>query len=237
MRTISAQRNMILGILFTLLAVLTFSLTAMADKQVRNPGSFSNLEVSGPIEIKLIQSNSENLVLNASTGFIDKVITAVKGNTLEIKLEPGVKMKNGEHIMVEVTFKSLNKIDISGAVKVVAPEAVKFEKIELEGSGASSYEMTLSASMLKIELSGASSAQLRGTAPRMEVELSGASLLDAEKLTSSICFIDCSGACNARVNASDELNVEASGASNVLYSGNPARINKDLSGASKMNKL
>lgn len=237
MRTISAQRNMILGILFTLLAVLTFSLTALADKQVRNPGSFSNLEVSGPIEITLLQGNSESVVVHSGTGTINNLITAVKGNTLEIKLEPGIKLNKGEHILVEVTFKSLNQIDISGAVKVLAPEPIKFGSIELEGSGASSYEMTLSANLLKIDLSGASSARLRGTAPKIEVELSGASLLDAENLTSSVCFIDCSGACNARVNASDELNVDASGASKVLYTGNPARIRKDLSGASMMNKL
>ena len=113
---------------------------------------------------------------------------------------------------------------------------MNFNDLKVEGSGASSISLNISAKKLNLELSGASSAALTGQTGSFDIEISGASKLDAFDVKAKICNIDVSGASSAKVNVADKLKVEGSGASNVQYKGNPTTVESDLSGSATVNK-
>ena len=86
--------------------------------------------------------------------------------------------------------------------------------------------------MIDVKLSGASHSTFAGASKQLAIECSGASHINAARLTAKTVTADLSGASTAHVNATEELEAEASGASTLRYVGQPAKLDKEISGAS-----
>jgi hypothetical protein len=237
MKSITAQKNLVLQILLLLVLAIAFSLNALASKQDRPVKNFNKIEVSGGFNVILTQGTVEKLTIDADDDVLPKIITEVRGGTLIIRLENNTWNKNTKKMTAELTFINLDKIDVSGAVKITGTNPMKFSKLKIEGSGASKINLNLSVTSLSCDFSGASEITLKGNAPEFKIDLSGASNLEALEFLTRKCSIDCSGASDARVNATESLEIESSGASKITYTGNPAKVETDLSGASKISKV
>ena len=83
-----------------------------------------------------------------------------------------------------------------------------------------------------MDSSGASKITSEGQTRNLTVEMSGASNFDGEKLKAEKVSVDESGASKATVSVENYLKADLSGASKVVYYGNPANIEKKTSGAS-----
>lgn len=237
MKTNPAQTRKIFPLLMVILLILAAIAPAFAAKEERKISQFTKLEVSSAFKVVLTQGNTEKLLIDASEDDMNQIITEVKGNKLIIRLKSAVFNRQIAGITIYLTFNTLTDIDVSGAVEVKGTNVMSFNDLEIEGSGASTITLNLSAKKLSCDLSGASSANLVGQAARFDIDLSGASKLDAREFTSKESNIDVSGASSAQVNVTEKLKVEGSGASNVRYSGNPAIVVSDLSGASSVKKI
>jgi hypothetical protein len=109
------------------------------------------------------------------------------------------------------------------------------EITELEVSGASDVKISkVNSKALKIDLSGASKVIISGETQNLNLDTNGASKIDAENLTTENAIINSSGASNIKVFVSNELKVDASGASEITYSGNPQTVVKEKSGATQI---
>jgi hypothetical protein len=71
----------------------------------------------------------------------------------------------------------------------------------------------------------------------LDVELSGASHLNAQSFIVRDADINASGASHAQLGVQKSLQVDASGASKIEYTGNPLNLTKDLSGASVVRRV
>ena len=110
------------------------------------------------------------------------------------------------------------------------------EQFKIETNGASNIESYIAAKEADFELSGASNMNLKGKAGKVNYEASGASHISAKNFHSNICTIECSGASDAEVHASEVLNIDISGMSHVSYSGKPKQLNEKSSGMSVIEK-
>ncbi len=87
---------------------------------------------------------------------------------------------------------------------------------------------------MRMRASGASTVEITGSTGPLDVEASGASTVRLANFTSADTRVNASGASNITVNASGKLTGEASGASSVRYTGSPASVQVDTSGASSV---
>ena len=71
---------------------------------------------------------------------------------------------------------------------------------------------------------------------QLEVSLAGAGLIDAEALRARSVRASCSGAGSISVYATESLDATVSGVGVVNYAGNPATVNRNVSGLGKVNK-
>ena len=109
------------------------------------------------------------------------------------------------------------------------------ELIGFDLSGASRGTVTgVKTDGLKLEVSGASRINISGEVRDLNADLSGASHLEAENLKTEKTNVEASGASKATVFVIDSLNADASGASRIIYAGNPREVKKDASGASSV---
>lgn len=195
-----------------------------ANAEPRNVTGYTAIEVSGSIDLYLSQGTEEGVAVSASTVEIrQRIRTELRGGTLQIYFDSkGLNWKAwGNHKMkAYVTFKTLTRLEASGACNVRATEEIKQPELSLELSGASDFSGALVIGKLRIDASGASNAKLSGTADYTNIIASGACTIKAYDFTTVMCKTDASGASNIRITVDKELDAKASGGSTVYFKGN-----------------
>ncbi len=194
-----------------------------ANAEARSVSGFTAIEVSGSIDLFLSQGTGEGVAISASTDEIkQRIKTEIKGSTLHIYFDgKGLNWKNwGNHRMkAYVTFKTLSKIEASGACNVKAIESIKQTELKIEMSGASDFTGDITVQKLRIDASGASNIKISGSAVEANVDATGACTIRAYDLKTGMCKINASGGSNVRITVNKELNAQASGGSTVFFKG------------------
>ena len=125
---------------------------------------------------------------------------------------------------------------ISGASRLTL-NAITATEVTIIASGASKFNGTdIETSTLKLTLSGASKSIVYGGAGDLELECSGASSFEGDNFRVDKASVHLSGASSALVKASESLDYELSGASSLIYYGNPNISKAKTSGGSTASK-
>ena len=209
-----------------------------ANASVRTlSGSFNSIHVSHAIKLIITQGDQETMAVSASEEkFKEDLKTEVVNNTLRIYSKGNDWHGKDRKYKVYVSFKTLSRLEVSGASDAAAIGLLKLNDFNLNLSGASTIKADLEVSKLAIDMSGASRASLSGTAQSLNLDCSGAADLNAYNLKVSAASATVSGASDVNINVEKEINVSASGASHVTYKGNPSVTNVKSSGASGISK-
>jgi hypothetical protein len=173
--------------------------------------NFAGVEAGGAIEVSISASADYSVEVTADDNLIHDVETKVKDGVLKIKMD------DDDHYM-----------NATVRVKIGMP---KIESLEIHGASDANVS-DVKTDKLNIDVSGASKVTIAGTATNAKSEVSGASHLSAASLNVEDLNVECSGASRATVHANNSLDIEASGASNVTYTGTPKSLTKHTSGAS-----
>lgn len=204
-------------------------------KEDRVVGSFSKLDIGGAFQVYLTQGDRESLTVEADESEIGDIISEVVSGKLKIYMKPGWRGRYHE-VSVYVTFRNLDDIDFSGAVEVTNTNQLKFKDLRMDVSGAAEIEMDFIADKFSAEFTGASEVEFRGKCMNGNIEISGASEFDAEGLEFQDLEIEISGAGEAKVFVTGNLNVDASGAASIRHKGG-AKVSSKVSGAASVKTM
>ena len=180
----------------------------------RDVPAFTAVDISGAYEVEIVVKPEQSLEIEGDDNLLPLIKTEVKNGVLSINNEKGFSTNN--KLRVRISVASLDAISTSGASDIVASN--------------------VKSSDFKIDASGAGNLQISGETKTLDVDMSGAGELDAKDFHAEKVTIDSSGAAQADVYASQELNADVSGAGNVNYYGNPKNVNEDRSGAGSISK-
>jgi hypothetical protein len=186
--------------------------SGVAASDVRNVGSFKGVDVGGIFEVEIIAGKEFEVRVETDDNLLQYVKTEVDAGVLKISTTE--RMKSHEPLRVRISAPSIESVEASGVCKV-----------SLAG---------VKNSELRIDTSGASKIRLEGETTSLSVDVSGASSVDGENLKAENANVEASGASNVSVFVTGRLVSDASGASKIGYSGNPASVEKNTSGASKV---
>ena len=118
-----------------------------------------------------------------------------------------------------VTYKTLDRLEASGACNVRATDPIRQTELKMEMSGASDFSGEVVLEKFRLSASGASNVRVGGKADNLFMDASGACNIKAYELSADLCKIDASGASNIRITVNKELNAVASGGSTIYYKG------------------
>ncbi len=175
---------------------------------------FKGVEAGGAFEIEVTAQAENGLEIDGDDNILPLIKTEVRGGVLHIGSDKGFNVS--EPIQIKISTKDIQSLDLSGASQAIVKN-IKNDRFE-------------------IDVSGASNIKIQGETASLKIDSSGASKIDCEKLTARSVNVSTSGAGTTRVFASEELTAEASGASTIIYSGEPKVVNKKDSGASTITK-
>ena len=174
----------------------------------RQVGTFANLDAGGAFEIEW-ESGSPALRITTDENLLPYIENNVSDDTLRLHTREHVWPTHGIKVVISSPTRTGGRT--RGAVKLTVKQ--------------------LSGPTFALESKGASEISLDGKVDRLLVDMTGASQLAADGLQAKTAEISTTGAGDAEVAVTDTLKVVITGAGKVTYSGNPATINKQITGA------
>lgn len=192
------------------------------NAEVRVVKNFHGINISNAFDVYLSQGNEEGLAVSSiDKDYIRSITTEVQNGVLFIGVETLKWRKDSKNkkLKAYLSFKKLDKINISGACDVYINGILTADDLNIDLSGASDLKGKLQVKNLDIDISGASDMTITGKANQLKVDASGASKLKGEGLAVDYCNADASGASDIKITVNKELSANVSGASDLRYKG------------------
>ena len=169
---------------------------------------FSEIEADGGFQIDW-RNGSPSLSITTDENLLKHITTENIDHRLRLHSHGNIWSRHG--IKVAVSSPNRAGAKLTGAARLTAEQ--------LSGNG------------FAVESTGAAKVKLDGTVADLVTDMTGASKLEADGLQVKTATISSTGASHAEVNVSQSLKVSITGAGKVVYSGNPANVEKHISGA------
>jgi hypothetical protein len=192
---------------------------------------FDRLEMGDEFVIRVEQGNFFSISVRGDERNIDDLIVRKEGSTLIVRYEDNHNRKHDTYI--DITMPVLHEVNFSGASNSVVTGFLHDGVFKISLSGASVSQIDLDGEVTDLSLSGASTLTLTGSSIELSAGVSGASVLKAFNFPVDEAYVNASGASSVKVTVANKLNAVASGASSILYRGNPA-VTSNVSGGSSV---
>lgn len=196
--------------------------TAVSESRVVEP--FEEIDVRGYFRVVLSQDAVSGVTVVTQPESQTKIKTNVKNGKLYVSHQ---EVRMNRPVTIHLSTPQMRKIVASGACKIESDSMITVSDLKLEFTGASSAKLDLSvADELEVQLSGASSIRLYGKARKIDLEASGASNIDAVDFITNTAKLKISGACKAKVYATEMFDGKAFGASRIDCYGSPRNVQR-----------
>jgi len=191
------------------------------EKYVINVGEYDGIRLEGLCEIQYYAAPSNTVILEVQPNLREYFVVDVENSVLIVRTTKMINYNSGKAPVLTVSTPALNSLTITGACTFKTVDKIKTDSFYLEISGAGEGKAELDVNNLKANISGAGSFELSGKADNAEIKFSGAGQLKAFSLQIREASVNFSGAGAVRINCSEKLTIEASGAGKVEYKGSP----------------
>lgn len=196
---------------------------------------FNSIFIAGSFNVEIVQGETSGFELNGNPVAVKLVKSTIKNGILHLSLDRYSRAM--KHLSVVITVKDLELLKVSGCNAIHTKDKLIVDELELIVTGANKTTLELEARHIETKLSGASQTVLTGSTNSFDCKLSGASQLTAYDLETEDLSISVSGTCNAKVHSNNELDITASGVSQIYYKGDAEKVSKRSSGISRIKAL
>lgn len=217
-----------------LYSILFAALPALAVAQTRKEipvGDFHAIESSGIMTIQLDKSDEPGVTVLSSDGKTDAIgAEVINGKLVLTQQGPG-------DVVVIVSYTALDMISTTGTNVVTINDSLVADKLTIEQGGASTISGKVVTSQLRIDASGSSDVNLSGRTNSLDLTASGASSVYLPELYANDLSVHASSAADVFVRGTQKLTVDAEGAADVQYIGEPIEKNVETTGAATVRKI
>lgn len=237
----------ILGLI--LIALFTLSCNAQWGKKIRGNGKVVTIErsvgeydaiaVAGWFDVDIVNGREGELSLKGEENLLEYIKTEVKDGKLSIKVKKGYNLQSSkwkEGILVTVPVASVNSVSLSGSGDIKGKDVLRAEDFSATMSGSGDISLNLEADAVEAVISGSGDIDLRGNARNFDVRVSGSGDVEAFGLTADHVNANVSGSANIKVTARESLTARVSGSGDILYKGDPEKVDSKTSGSGDINK-
>lgn len=209
----------------------------------RQTESFGAVTIEFPLQanITIQPGATPHVRLSGYENILPRIITHVRKNTLYISFEDDGpwSVTNDKKTIADIIVPSLSALHMSGAASADIMGRIEEKEFQLSLSGATDATINdISADRLFMDISGASNVDVkRGSVQKVTFGVSGAANVNAFGLTAGSAVTDISGSATAKVNATNEIDLDVSGTADVIYKGHPKVIHRSVSGVASVHTV
>jgi hypothetical protein len=209
--------------------------------ETRDLQGFTAVSNTGSFDVRITQSDSFLVEVEAQENLLSVLVTEVSGSTLIIKTKSGTCINSNVPVTVYVSLPSLESIDLSGSGKIIADraESGQFE-CRNSGSGQASID-SIYAATATLKNTGSGRISVSGSeVEEMEIIQSGSGSIEAGTFLGPRHF-EVHHSSSGRVNSTvvDGIEVEANltGSGRIDLSGDAETATYSVSSSGKVDAL
>ncbi|KQB41680.1 head GIN domain-containing protein [Flavobacterium aquidurense] len=191
-------------------------------------GDFTKVSVSNAIDLVIIQSDSNEIVVEADDNLQKEITTKVENGTLLIKCKYG-SFHDVTKKKVTVKMPKIDKLDASSASTVMSQGLLQGEHIDLETSSAATMDVNVEYDNITVDSGSGSTLSLKGKALRIKTSASSGSSINANKLLANEVDAEASSGASTNVHPIVSLKAKASSGASINYDVAPKTIEKTAS--------
>jgi hypothetical protein len=196
-------------------------------QQVRDLAGFDAVDVSSNIDLALQQGSEFYVEITDPNGEPEKILTEIQGRTLTIRRQRESLFQFGwaDSPRVSITLPKLTSLKASGGSDVNTQGRIAGDRLEIVSSGGSDIRIDVEVDELMLRTSGGSDLTLMGSARTVDAQSGGGSDISASRFQAVEATLRSSGGADIAITVRDRLTANASGGSDIVYSGDPAYVN------------
>lgn len=204
--------------------------------ELRTPGEFQSIALSGGIDLKVTQADRVRVALHGDANLLPLVEVALDADqALRVRWKSGASVRTRLPMVVEVAAPRIAAVSTSGSGDVDI-EAMKTPQLALSITGSGDVRAkALQHDELSVSISGSGDAKLAGQTTRLRISIAGSGDVDTVALPAADVTVNIAGSGDAAVAASRSLNVSIAGSGSVAYSGTPS-VSQAIVGAGAVRK-
>lgn len=232
-----------------LVALFTVSVNAQWGKKIkgngkvvtieRSVGDYDAIAVAGWFDVNMVNGREGELSIKGEENLLEYIKTEVKNGKLTIKVKKGYNLQSAKRnngILVTVPVESVNSVSLSGSGDIVGKDVLKASEFSATMSGSGDISLAIEADVLKTVISGSGDIELSGKARDFDVRVSGSGDVEAFDLEADHVSANVSGSADIRVTARESIIARVSGSGDIMYKGNPEKVDSKASGSGDINK-
>lgn len=191
----------------------------------RNVGDFTKISVFDKIQVELIQSDENKVVLDGVNAAEVEVVN--KNGTVKLRL-PLVKFLSGQQIEAKIYYTSLTSIMAAEGSKVTANSQIKADDLIIETKEGSQVTLDLAVDNLYIKAYTGSELNLTGNTHDLDALINTGADLKAKELTVQHALVNVNTGGIASVTAKEYLSVKVVAGGSVFVYGNPSKLTQSV---------
>ena len=196
----------------------------MAQKMVtKEVGDFSEIKVFDLIEINLIQSEENKVVIKGDHSEDVRIIN--DDGTLKLRMNLNTRFR-GEDTHIEVYFKNLEVIDANEGSRITVNTVLNQPQVELRAQEGGRIVVGLDVDQAKIKSVSGGIIEASGLAKYQEINLNSGGIFEGKNLKTQRTKIGILAAGEADIYASEKVDVKITAGGDVYIYGEPEIVNE-----------
>lgn len=213
------QMKKICAVSLFLLPLMMFS-QRIIDREV---GDFNEIKVFDLIEVNLIQSDENRIMIKGWN--VDDIKWVNKNGVLKLRMQLDKKFQ-GEDTMIEVYYTNLDVIDGNEGAQITCNELVQKDKIELRAQEGAKIHIGMDVDYADIRAVTGGIVEASGLAKHQSVVLNTGGIFDGRNLRTANTDIKISAGGEADVFASEVVDIDVKAGGDVNVYGQPKKVYK-----------
>lgn len=196
--------------------------------ETRAVSGFSEIDLAGIGDVRVEQTGSESLTIEAEDNLLPLLTTEVRNGCLTLGTKENLRPTRP--IVFRITVDRLEAVRVSGSGDVRV-EQLQSPRLDARISGSGRLRVVrLDTPDLDADISGSGSATFAGRADEVRLDVSGSGAFNAADLKAADARVSIAGSGSATVHATERLSADISGSGAVHYLGDP-QVSRHVSGS------
>ena len=204
------------------LSLLLISALGFSQKAItKDIGDFNTLKVYDLMEVNLIQSDDNKVVIKVEKTY--EVLVINDNGKLKLRMETDTRFQ-GEDTYIEVYFKNIETIDANEGSYIVGNALISQENIELKAQEGGKIKVGLDVNHVDIKSVTGGIIEASGLSNTQNIKLNTGGIFEGRDLKTKETKIGVTAAGEAEVYATERVEVSITAGGDVIIYGNPKQI-------------
>ncbi len=202
----------------------------------RDVAEFKAVITGGSEDLFVMQGSTQSVRIEGDEADVKDIETYVRGGVLYIEHKDRW-FRSRDQVRVYVTMREIRGLKLAGSGNIIGETPITTDELELGISGSGNIKLDVTANEINSGISGSGNIRLSGKTTDHNFKISGSGDVNTLDLKAENCVIQISGAGDAKVNVAKRLDVKVSGSGSIRYTGDPDKVNSNVSGSGSVQKI